>query len=137
MLAWLVAVVLFFLGSIAVSQYAQGRVQRGDSRFAHLLFAPRLVIYVGMFVLGLRLSIVSPIVGIPFTLGALILVGAWVRAGMAVARGARAGRSPEELAIEVGDAAVEPLALYGILVLVGGFLTVVALIVFGVAERLS
>lgn len=72
MLAWLVAVVLFFLGSIAVSQYAQGRVQRGDSRFAHLLFAPRLVIYVGMFVLGLRLSIVSPIVGIPFTLGALI-----------------------------------------------------------------
>jgi len=76
-------------------------------------------------------------VGIPFTLGVVMLVGAWVRAGMAVARGARAGRSPEELAIEVGDAAVEPLALYGILVLVGGFLTVVALIAFGVAERLS
>ncbi len=90
-----------------------------------------------MFVLGLRLSIVSPIVGIPFTLGVVMLVGAWVRAGMAVARDARAGRSPEELAIEVGDSVVEPLALYGILVLVGGFLTVVALIVFGVAERLA
>ncbi len=84
---------------------------------AHLVFAPQLVIYVGLFVLGLRLSIVSPIVGIPFTLGVVMLVGAWVRAGMAVARDARAGKSPEELAIEVGDAAVEPLALYGILVL--------------------
>ncbi len=133
----MVAVVLLFLGSIVVSQYAHRRVQRGDSRFAHLVFAPRLVIYVCMFVLGLRLSIVSPIVGIPFTLGVVMLVGAWVRAGMAVARDARAGKSPEELAIEVGDAAVEPLALYGILVLVGRFITVVALIVFGVAERLA
>ena len=90
-----------------------------------------------MFVLGLCLSVDSPIVGIPFTLGVLILVGAWVRAGMVVARGARAGKPPEEVMVEVGDAVVEPLALYGILVLVGGFLTVVALIVFGVAERLA
>ncbi len=129
--------VLLFLGSIVVSQYAHRRIQRGDSRFGHLVFAPRLVTYVGMFVLGLLLSIDWPIVGIPFTLGALILVGAWVRAGMAVARGARVGKPTEELAIEVGEAAGEPLALYGILVLVGGFLTVVALIVFGVAERLD
>lgn len=134
---WLVAAVLFFVASIVLSQYAHRRVQRGDWRFAHLILAPRLLIYGVVFAAGLRMSFDGPIVGIPLTLGALILLGMYVHFGMAIARGARAGRTPDEVAGEILDRTVEPLALYGVLVLVFGSLAVISLIVFGVAERLG
>ncbi len=133
---WFVIAVLVFVGSIVLSQYAHLRVQRGDPRFAQLVFVPRLLICGILIAAGVRMSFDLPVMGIPFTFGALILVGAWVRAGMRVAKGTRPGRTEEEMMVEVGDAAVEPLALYGILVLVFGFLAVVGLIVFGVADRL-
>jgi hypothetical protein len=41
------------------------------------------------------------------------------------------------MAGEILDRTVEPLALYGVLVLVFGFLAVIGLIVFGVADRLG
>lgn len=40
------------------------------------------------------------------------------------------------MAGEILDRSIEPLALYGVLVLVVGFLAVIGLIVFGVADRL-
>jgi hypothetical protein len=133
---WVVAVLLLIVGSIALSEYAHRRVQRGDSRFAHLIFLPRLVLWGLLVATGIQLSFAIPMVGIPYTLGALLLVGAWLRAGLRVAKSTRPGRTEEEMMVEVGDAAVEPLALYGILVLVFAFLAVVGLIVFGVADRL-
>ncbi len=137
MAIWFVVAVLGVVASIVLSQYAHRRVQRGDRRFAYLVFVPQLVIYGILIAAGVQLSFALPLVGIPYTLGALVLVGAWVRAGMRVAKSTRSGKTEEEMLAEVGDAAVEPLALYGILVLVGGFLAVVGLIVFGVAERMS
>ncbi len=133
---WPVAALLFLVASVVLSQYAHRRVQRGDSRFAHLVYAERLVTFGLLVAAGILLSFELPLVGIPYTLGALFLVGAWVRAGMRVARSTRPGRTEEETMVEVGDAAVEPLALYGILVLVFGFLAVLGLVVFGVADRL-
>jgi len=65
------------------------------------------------------------------------MLGMYVYSGMAIARGARAGKNPDEMAGEILDRTVEPLALYGVLVLVGGFLAVIGLIVFGVAERMG
>lgn len=60
----------------------------------------------------------------------------WLRAGRAMAGAVRSGKTPEQLAGEMLDRAVEPIALYGILVLVLGFAAVIGLIVFGVADRL-
>lgn len=137
MAIWFVIAVLVFVGSIVLSQYAHQRVQRGDPRFAQLVFVPRLLICGILVAAGVRMSFDQPVVGIPFTFGALILAGAWVRAGMRVAKGTRPGRTEEEMMAEVGDAAIEPMALYGVLILVGGSLTVIGLIVFAVAERLG
>jgi len=58
----------------------------------------------------------------------------YVHSGMAIARAARAGKTPDEVAAVLLDRSVEPMALYGVLVLVGGFLAVIGLIVFGVAS---
>lgn len=137
MAIWFVVAILVAVGTVVLSQYAHRRVQRGDRRFAYLVFVPQLVIYGILIAAGVRISFEVPIVGIPVTLGALGLFGAWLRAGMRVAKSTRSGRTEEEMLAEVGDAAVEPLALYGILVLVGGFLAVIGLIVVAVADRLS
>ena len=72
-----------------------------------MVFAPRLVTLGFLVAAGVQLSFVLPLVGIPYTFGALILVGAWVRAGMRVAKSTRPGRTEEEMMVEVGDAAVE------------------------------
>ena len=137
MAIWFVIAGLIIVGTVVLSQYAHRRVQRGDRRFAFLVFVPQLVIYGILIAAGVRISLEVPIVGIPYTLGALVLVGAWVRAGMRVAKSTRSGKTEEEMLAEVGEAAVEPLALYGVLVLVGGFLAVIGLIVVAVADRLS
>jgi len=134
---WVVAAGLFFVASIVLSQYAHRRLQRGDWRFGHLVFAERLLIYGVVLAGGLVMSLDRPIVGIPLTLGALIMLGMYVHSGMAIARAARAGKNPDEMAGEILDRTVEPLALYGVLVLVFGFLAVIGLIVFGVADRLG
>lgn len=136
MVVWLVAgVVVLAVVSIALSEYAHRRAQGGDPRFAHLVFAPRLLVYGVMLAAGVGISLDQPAIGIPFALGALILIGAWVRAGRRVARSTRAGKTPEEMMVEVGDAVVEPLALYGILILVGGMLAVIGLVVVVVVDR--
>ncbi len=119
-----------------LSQYAHRRVQRGDWRFAPLVFAPRLLIYGVVVAAGLRMSFDRPIVGIPLTLGALVLLGMYVRAGINIARGVRAGKTSDEVAGEILEHSIEPMALNGVLVLVFGFLAVIGLIVFGVADRL-
>ncbi|MDQ3552836.1 MAG: hypothetical protein M3395_00285 [Chloroflexota bacterium] len=134
---WVIAVVLLIVGSVVLSQYAHRQVQGGDGRFAHLVFAPRLLVYGIMIAAGIRISFDQPIVGIPFTLGALVILGMYVRAGMRIARGARAGKTPDQMAGEILESRVEPVALYGILLLVGGFLAVIGLIVVAVAERLD
>jgi len=137
MAIWFVIAGLIIVGSVVLSQYAHRRVQRGDWRFAPLVFAERLLIYGVVVAAGLRVSFDRPIVGIPLTLGALVLLGMYVRAGINIARAARAGKTPDEVAAELLDRSVEPMALYGVLVLVGGFLAVIGLIVFGVAERMG
>ncbi len=134
---WFLAALLIIVSAVVLSQYAHRQVQRGDWRFAHLIFAPRLLIHGVMAAAGLGMSFDRPIVGIPLTLGALILLGMHVHFGMAIARGVRAGKTPDEMAGEILDRSIEPLALYGVLVLVGGFLAVIGLIVFGVAERMG
>ena len=90
------------------------------------MFAERLLIYGVVVAAGLRVSFDRPIVGIPLTLGALVLLGMYVRAG----------KTSDEVAGEILEHAIEPMALYGVLVLVFGFLAVIGLIVFGVADRL-
>ncbi len=133
---WFLAALLIIVGSVVLSQYAHRRVQRGDWRFAPLVFAPRLLIYGVVVAAGLRMSFDRPIVGIPLTLGALVLLGMYVRAGINIARGVRAGKTSDEVAGEILEHSIEPMALYGVLVLVFGFLAVIGLIVFGVADRL-
>jgi len=83
------------------------------------------------------MSVDQPLPGILVTLFALVMLAFWLRAGIAVARAARSGKTPEQLADEMSERMVEPLALYGVLVLVVAFLAVIGLIVFGVAERLG
>ncbi len=137
MAIWFVIAGLIIVGTVVLSQYAHRRVQRGDRRFAYLVFVPQLVIYGILIAAGVRLSLEVPIVGIPLTLGALVLLGMYVRAGIAISRGVRVGKTPDEVAGEILERSIEPLALYGVLVLVGGFLAVIGLIVFGVAERMG
>ncbi len=132
-----VAFIVAFIGATVLGEYAGRRVLRGEWRFAPLMFAPRLVMYAGMVAIGIGMSFQAPFVGVPFTVAAALLVGMWVRAGRAVARAARAGKDPEQRAVAIAEAAVEPLAMYGILVLIGAFLMVIGLIVAGVAERLG
>lgn len=96
------------MGTVVLSQYAHRRVQRGDRRFAYLVFVPQLVIYGILIAAGVQLSFALPLVGIPYTLGALVLVGAWVRAGMGVAKSTRSGKTEEEMLVEVGEAARTP-----------------------------
>ncbi len=136
MAIWFVIAGVIIVGSVVLSQYAHRRVQRGDWRFAPLVFAPRLLIYGVVVAAGLRMSFDRPIVGIPLTLGALVLLGMYVRAGINIARGLRAGKTSDEVAGEILEHSIEPMALYGVLVLVFGFLAVIGLIVFGVADRL-
>ncbi len=136
MAIWFVIAGLIIVGSVVLSQYAHRRVQRGDWRFAPLVFAERLLIYGVVVAAGLRMSFDRPIVGIPLTLGALVLLGMYVGAGINIARGVRAGKTSDEVAGEILVHAIEPMALYGVLVLVFGFLAVIGLIVFGVADRL-
>jgi len=83
------------------------------------------------------MSVDQPLPGILVTLFALVMLAFWLRAGIAVARAARSGKTPEQLADEMSERMVEPLALYWVLVLVVAFLAVIGLIVFGVAERLG
>jgi hypothetical protein len=136
MAIWFVIAGLIIAGSVVLSQYAHRRVQRGDWQFAPLVFAEHLLIYGVVVAAGLRMSFDRPIVGIPLTLGALVLLGMYVRAGINIARGVRAGKTSDEVAGEILENAIEPMALYGVLVLVFGFLAVIGLIVFGVADRL-
>jgi hypothetical protein len=137
MAIWFVIAGLIIVGSVVLSQYAHRQVQRGDWRFAHLIFAPRLLIHGVVVAAGIRMSFDQPIVGIPLTLGALILLGMYVRAGIAISRGVRVGKTPDEVAGEILERSIEPLALYATLALVGCFLAVIGLIVFAVAERMG
>ncbi len=133
---WIAALVLLMVGALVFSHYAHRRVRQGDWRFAHMVFLPRVVIYGIVTAVGIWVSLEQPIAGIALTLFALVMVIFWLRAGRAMARAVRSGMTPEQLAGEMLDRAVEPIALYGILVLVLGFAAVIGLIVFGVADRL-
>ncbi len=137
MLIWLIAVGLLMLSGLVFSHYVRRRVGQGDWRFAHLVFLPRIVIYGIVTAIGISFSLEQPIAGVPVTLFGFVMVIFWLRAGRAMAAAVRSGKSPEQLANEMLERAVEPIALYGILVLVMGFLTAIGLIVFGVAERLG
>jgi len=136
-IALLAAVLLFGVGSVALNVYASRRVSRGEWRFAPLIVAPRVVIYTVLLGVGIRISLDQPLPGILVTLFALVMLAFWLRAGLAVARAARSGKTAQQFADEMSEHMVEPLALYGVLVLVGAFLAVIGLIVFGVAERLG
>lgn len=134
----LLAVAVFFgVGSVALNVYASRRMSRGEWRFAPLVVAPRLAIYTVVLGIGIRTSLDQALPGILVTLFALMMLAFWLRAGLAIARAARSGKTPQQLADERAKHMVEPLALYGVLVLVGAFLAVIGLIVFGVAERLG
>ncbi len=133
----LAAVLLFTVGSVALNVYASRRMSRGEWRYAPLVLVPRLVLYTVMVGAGVLMSLEQPLTGIPFTLFGLLMLAFWLRAGLAIARAAQSGKTPQQLADEMSEHMVEPLALYGALVLVGAFLLVIGLIVFGVAERLG
>lgn len=134
----LLAVAVFFgVGSVLLSVYTSRRMSRGEWRFAPRVVAPRLAIYTVVLGIGIRMSADQPLTGIPFTLFALAMLAFWLRAGITIARAARSGKTPEQLADEMSERMVEPLALYGVLVLLVAFLGVIGLFVFGVAERLG
>lgn len=136
-LALLAAVLLFSVGSVLLNVYASRRMSCGEWRFAPLVVAPRVAIYTVVLGVGIRTSLDQPLPGILVTLFALVMLAFWLRAGLAVARAARSGKTPQQFADEMSEHMVEPLALHGALVLVGAFLAVIGLIVFGVAERLG
>lgn len=133
----LAAVALFIVGSVLLNVYASRRMSRGEWRYAPLVLAPRIVMYTVMVGAGVVISLDQPLSGISVTLFALVMLAFWLRAGIAIARAARSGKTPQQLADELSEHMVEPLALYGALVLVGAFLAVIGLIVFGIAERIG
>lgn len=118
-IALLVSVFLFSVGSVALDVYPSRRMSRGEWRFAPLVVAPRLAISTVVLGFGIRISLDQPLLGILVTLFALMMLGFWLRAGLTVARAARSVKTPQQLADEMSEHMVEPLALYGALVLVG------------------
>lgn len=131
------AVFLFMVGSVLLNIYATKRTSRGEWRYAPLLIAPRVALYAVMAGAGVLVALHQPLVGVPASIFALIMLAFYLRLAAAVSRAARSGKTHEQLAAEIGDIMVEPLVLSVALVLLGGFLGLIALIVFGVAERLG
>ena len=128
------------VGAVAVAAFvwlrivAARRVAAGDGRFVWVVFAPSLVAGMGLVAAAAADFGASPIVGVAFAIGAVIFLFSAVRFTMRAASGVDRARSADEIAAAVTDPFIEHTVLLISLILVGGLLSVAALIVWGISR---
>lgn len=125
-----VVLVVGVVVSVVIYVIASLRVARGDRRWMPLTLVPRFIGPVLLLAVGIRYLLEKPLIGVFMTVFGGILLLVYVRAAVQVARASRTSRTEEEYQTAAINAFTEPLIVWGALLLLGGFLTIVGLLVW-------
>jgi len=100
-------IVLIAIGGAALARaWAERRVRRGDRRMVPLLLLSTLLVALLLLGAAAWFAFRQPLVGVPLTIGALVLGGAWLRVSLDTARYAGPARpTPDRM-----DALADSLA---------------------------
>jgi hypothetical protein len=81
-----VIILVLMAGTALVRVWAARRVRRGDRRAVPLLLFSTLLVAMLLVGAAAWFAFRSPVVGIPLTIGALVIGGAWLRVSLDTAR---------------------------------------------------
>ena len=126
-----------FLASIVVSEVGRRRLRTGDRRAIWLAYLPRLILLTVPFVAMIPVIRQAPVIGIVSLAPFALLFVVWVRAIQRTSRSVRQGMTDDELSAAATETMVEPTLVWVGLLLVGGVVALIAILIVGLAPRLT
>ena len=97
-------IILALMGGAALARFwAAGRVRAGDRRAVPVLLFSTLLIALLLAGVAVWFAFRSPLLGIPVTIGALVIGGAWLRVSLDMVRYAGPTRGSRDRMDELAD----------------------------------